>query len=76
MRSLAEAREFFKRAFELDPEYGAAYAMAAWTLMMQQAISGVPLTAEMRSEAIRLAHAGVEAGKRRRFCARPIRVMS
>src|SRR5664279_2612945 len=36
MRSLPEAREFFKKAFEQDPEYGAAYVMAAWTLMMQQ----------------------------------------
>jgi TolB-like protein/class 3 adenylate cyclase/Tfp pilus assembly protein PilF len=56
MRSLPEAREFFRKAFEQDPEYGAAYAMAAWTLLMQQSISGVPLSAEMRSEGVRLAH--------------------
>ena len=58
MKALSEAREFFKKAFEQDPEYGAAYAMAAATLMMQQAARGVPLTAEMRAEAIRLADAG------------------
>jgi TolB-like protein/class 3 adenylate cyclase len=62
MRSLSEARQFFKKAFELDPEYGAAYAMAAWTLMMQQTISGVPLSAEMRSEGIRLAHQASAVG--------------
>jgi adenylate cyclase len=53
--SLSQAREFFKKAFELDPEYGAAYAMAAATLMMQQGLRGVPLTDELRDEAIRLA---------------------
>jgi TolB-like protein/class 3 adenylate cyclase len=62
MRSLPEAREFFRKAFEQDPEYGAAYAMAAWTLMMQQSISGVPLSAEMRSEGIRLAHRASAVG--------------
>jgi adenylate cyclase len=62
MRSLPEAREFFKKAVERDPEYGAAYAMAAWTLMMQQSISGVPLSAELRSEGIRLAHVGSAVG--------------
>jgi TolB-like protein/class 3 adenylate cyclase len=72
MRSLPEAREFFKKAFEQDPEYGAAYVMAAWTLMMQQGTSGVPLSAEMRSDAIRLANL-IEMGKRRRFCAGQIR---
>jgi TolB-like protein/class 3 adenylate cyclase len=60
--SLPEAREFFRKAFERDPEYGAAYAMAAWTLLMQQSISGVPLTAEMRTDAIRLAHLSSRVG--------------
>jgi TolB-like protein/class 3 adenylate cyclase/Tfp pilus assembly protein PilF len=55
---LPEAREFFKKAFQQDAEYGAAYAMAAWTLLLQQAISGVPLTAEMRADAVRLANLG------------------
>ena len=57
-RALSEARECFKKAFELDPEYGAAYAMAASTLMIQQGIRGVPLTAEMQAEAVRLAEMG------------------
>jgi adenylate cyclase len=60
--SLPEAREFFRKAFERDPEYGAAYAMAAWTLLMQQSISGVPLSAEARTDAIRFAHLGAKVG--------------
>jgi adenylate cyclase len=59
---LPEARELFKKAFEQDPEYAAAYTMAAWTLLMQQSISGVPLTTEMRTDAIRLAHLGSRRG--------------
>ena len=55
---LPEALELFKKAFEQDPNYAAAYAMAAWTILLQQSISGVPLTAEMRAEAIRLANLG------------------
>src|SRR5258708_5279175 len=62
MSSLSEARGFFTRAFEQDPEYGAAYAMAAWTLMMQQSTGGVPLTAEMRDDAVRLANLGSRSG--------------
>jgi TolB-like protein/Tfp pilus assembly protein PilF len=62
MSSLAEAREFFRKAFEQDPEFGAAYAMAAWTLLMQQSIDGMPLTIELRTEAIRLAHLGSKVG--------------
>jgi TolB-like protein/class 3 adenylate cyclase/Tfp pilus assembly protein PilF len=54
--SLPEAGEFFRKALEQDPEYGAAYAMAAETLMRQQSTSGVPLTVEMRTDAIRLAN--------------------
>jgi adenylate cyclase len=56
--SLPEAREFFRKAFEQDPEYAAAYAMAAWTLLRQQATGGLPLTAGMRTDAIRLANLG------------------
>jgi TolB-like protein/class 3 adenylate cyclase/Tfp pilus assembly protein PilF len=55
-RSFREAFEFFRKAFEEDPDYAAAYAMAAWTLLSQQAIGGVPLTEEMTAEAIRLAN--------------------
>jgi adenylate cyclase len=62
MGPVPEAREFFKRAVEQDPEYGAAYAMAAMTLMLQQSVRGVPLTAEMRADAIRFADIGSKLG--------------
>lgn len=60
--SLAEARQLFTKAFEHDPEYGAAYAMAATTIMRQQAISGPRLTSEMRTDAIRLANLAARFG--------------
>jgi TolB-like protein/class 3 adenylate cyclase/tetratricopeptide (TPR) repeat protein len=59
---LPQALEFFQKAFQQDPDYAAAYAMAAWTILLQQAVSGVPLTKEMRSEAIRLANLGATKG--------------
>ena len=62
MGTLAEARDFFQKAFEQDPEFGAAYAMAAWTLMMQQSLGGLPLTDEMRTAALQLAHLGSKVG--------------
>ena len=35
--------------------------MAAWTLLAQQVTSGLPLAAEMRADAIQLAHLGARA---------------
>jgi adenylate cyclase len=61
-RKFAEGRAFFQKAYEQDPEYGAAYAMAAATLMFEQGTSGVPLTAESRAEALRLAHLASRVG--------------
>jgi TolB-like protein/class 3 adenylate cyclase/Tfp pilus assembly protein PilF len=57
-KSLSEAHDFFRRAFEQDPEYAAAYGMAAWTLLLEQASGGVPLAPEKRTDAIRLANLG------------------
>jgi adenylate cyclase len=54
--AFAEAREFFTRAYQQDPEYGPAYAMAATTLMHEQGASGQPLPAEKRAQAVRLAN--------------------
>jgi adenylate cyclase len=65
--SATRAREFFVKAFETDPEFGAAYAMAAWTLLMQQSVRGVPLTAEKHAEAIRLANRGARVGSEDAF---------
>ena len=54
--SLVEARTWFTRAIEKDPEYGMAYAYLALTYTLQQSLSGSPLSEEERSEAIRLAN--------------------
>jgi TolB-like protein/class 3 adenylate cyclase len=59
---LPEALELFKKAFERDPDYAAAYAMAAWTILLQQSISGIPLTNKKRTDAIRLANLGATKG--------------
>jgi TolB-like protein/class 3 adenylate cyclase len=61
-RQFPEARAFFTKAFERDPEFSAAYAMAAWTLHVEQATSGVALRAEVRDEAVRLARQAVTLG--------------
>jgi TolB-like protein/class 3 adenylate cyclase len=65
--SSTKAREFFVKAFEHDLEYGAAYAMAAWTLLVQQSVRGVPLTDEKHAEAIRLANLGSRMGREDAF---------
>jgi len=54
-RSFTEAFVSFKEAFVRDPEYAAAYAMAAFVLMIPQSIEGSPLPLDIRSDAIRFA---------------------
>ena len=49
-------RLFFQKAWQLNPDYAAAYAMDAWILMNQRATFGKPLSEEQRQEAIRLAN--------------------
>lgn len=61
-RRFSEGRVFFKRAFERDADYGAAYAMAASTLMFEQAVSGVPLAGEALADAIRFAQLASRTG--------------
>jgi adenylate cyclase len=55
--ALDEARTCFLSATEKDPDYSVAYAMLAQTYSYQQATSGLTLSVEERSEAIRLANA-------------------
>ncbi len=61
VRTAPQARELFAKAVELDPRFGAASAMAAWTYLLQQSRGGVPLTAALLAEAIRLANLAVRA---------------
>jgi len=51
----SEALDWFRRACELDPRYPAAQIMFAFSLQAQQTASGVPLAAEVRAEALRIA---------------------
>ena len=55
-RQPAAARNFFKRAAEQNPEYAAAYAMAANTYTQEQAVYGIIPTPEMRADALRNAN--------------------
>ena len=52
-RQWPEAYALFKRAIERDPDYAAAHAMLAWSLLLQQAMRGSPLSEESKDEAIR-----------------------
>lgn len=51
-----DTRLFFEKAWQLNPDYAAAYAMDAWILMNQRATFGKPLSEERRQDAIRLAN--------------------
>jgi adenylate cyclase len=51
----SKAREFFYKAIELDQEFAAAYAMVAYVALVEQAVSGSPLSEHRREEAVRFA---------------------
>jgi adenylate cyclase len=55
-----ETRLFFQKAWRLDPNYAAAYAMDAWVSMNQQAVFGIALSDERRAEAVRLAETAAD----------------
>jgi TolB-like protein/class 3 adenylate cyclase/tetratricopeptide (TPR) repeat protein len=55
-----ETRPFFRKAYELDPNYAAAYAMDAFVLLNQQGTFGKHLSEEKRAEALRLAETAAE----------------
>jgi TolB-like protein/class 3 adenylate cyclase len=57
-RMFAPACSLFEKAYELDPQYAAAYASAAQAITQQQGIDGLALTAEMRAKALKLANIG------------------
>jgi tetratricopeptide (TPR) repeat protein len=54
-RSFDEAYDAFAKAITLDPNYAAAYAMAAQCLINRQFARGVALSNDAHAEAIRLA---------------------
>lgn len=54
-RRFDEAYKVFTQAFTLDPNYAAAYAMAAYCLSVQQSGQGSSLSSDDHAEAMRLA---------------------
>ena len=75
-RQFAAARQLFRKATELNPEYAAAYAMTAATYTMEQAQKGIIPTAEMRADALRNANAALSLSDDDAFvlgrCSHPI----
>jgi adenylate cyclase len=55
-----ETRIFFQKAWKLNPNYAAAYAMDGWVSLNQQAVFGIFLSDERRAEAVRLAETAAE----------------
>jgi adenylate cyclase len=65
-RQFGQARDFFIKASERDPDYAIAYATAALMFAGQQGLAGqndAKLTDEMRAEALRLANIGARLAK-------------
>jgi adenylate cyclase len=58
--AMQEAGRLFKKAIELDPEFAAPYAAAAWRYVGRQAFGWGPITSEEMSEVVALAHRAVE----------------
>jgi TolB-like protein/class 3 adenylate cyclase/tetratricopeptide (TPR) repeat protein len=63
----AEARRLFKRAIEQDPRYAAAYAMAAYTYLVDQAQHGAIADPGMRADAVALANAALKLANQDAF---------
>ena len=61
-RSLLEASSAFQAAFARDPEYAAAYAMAAATLMVHHNLQGAPLPSDVRADIVRWAQLAAQLG--------------
>jgi adenylate cyclase len=57
--TLSKAFELLKLAIDKDKEFGAAYATAAFVLLVEQASSGSLLSDDRRNEAVRLAQQAV-----------------
>ncbi len=58
-----EAVKLFSRAFELDPDYAAAYGMAARTYAQRKGLGFATVETEERAEALRLARQAARLGR-------------
>jgi len=61
-RTAFKALEFFHEAIELDEEFAAAYAMVAYVALVEQAVSGSPLSEQRREQAVRFAERAARLG--------------
>jgi adenylate cyclase len=61
-RTASKALEFFHEAIELDEEFAAAYAMVAYVALVEQAVSGSPLSEQRREQAVRFAERAARLG--------------
>jgi len=76
-RRFDEAYDVFSKAFALDPNYAAAYAMAAQSLMQRQSVRGSSLTPDAHAEAVRLARIAAKlAGEDANAMARAAHVLA
>jgi adenylate cyclase len=60
---MPEARALFLKAAALDPGFGAAYGMAAWTYTPQKATATLAAAGPEIAEAVRLARLAAETGR-------------
>jgi adenylate cyclase len=58
----SKALELFNKAIALDKEFAAAYAMAAHVALVEQAVSGSPLSVQRCEQAVRFAERAVRLG--------------
>jgi adenylate cyclase len=61
-RTAFKALEFFHEAIELDEEFAAAYAMVAYVALVEQAVSGSPISEQRREQAVRFAERAARLG--------------
>ncbi|MBI5322349.1 MAG: tetratricopeptide repeat protein [Bradyrhizobium sp.] len=55
LQSGREARELFEKAIEKDRNFGPAYAMIAWGILMEQSTTGRPLRPEKLAQSLQFA---------------------
>ena len=58
-----EALQLLHRAVKLDPNYGAAYGLAAWCYDLQKMFGWIPASDPHIREGVRLAHLAAETGR-------------
>jgi TolB-like protein/Tfp pilus assembly protein PilF len=68
LQSGREAREFFAKAIEKDKNFGPAYAMIAWSILIEQSTTGRLLGPEKLAQALQFARIAVQLAPEDAFC--------